>query len=1128
MRPIVVLLFSLFVAASASAQPAQPSYAHWADRAQKADAKALSELALDAPAFARVWFYGNVFDLTIPEIPQGVRLALRPKLDAVAVVLADDAVYWLSNRDRLAAAFEPSQSMRDAWLANARAGDPVPPMLGSVERSEVAGPVFYRLLHRAHILGLKSPEGQLHATTARHMAAGRLVITGNIEWWRELALWHGGDVPATGPQDADDALTRTLNARVLRGDKKAMFRQGEVALDAARRRRPDSLYTALVLNLSAFAAGWAGREQAAITLHVQVQQMVRPLGLPRLDAALLGRLMTAALQGPRMADARHYLDQMKALEVNALATRPTAQLLLKGLTTVEKRLAEAHKAGDQATLEQGLSVYFPLAEMVGAPAISRLLSKRPGRMLDMHIAGARKVQGTLALTRGRFDDAGVAYAQAAEILKRIDAPTRLVAVQTMQAEALWLAGQEGQARALATRVGAKQGGAAGATLQTILGGLRLAGGDPAPAFAHANAGLRTIKGIKVPKVRSQLHILAGLALHMAGFKREAATRIAQGVQQLPASLQRTRLLVLARLAQGDQAGALAAVGAIDGVAPAAAGAMRGCILATAGQHAEALPHFKALGTLSQPHQAWSRLEAMICRIHALMDAGDWTAARAALRAARSTALAVPDPALDWRLRVLEGRDYAEQTKWLDAAGVWRQALLTLSALGVEAPARGMVLPARSLAPGDPAVVADALVDALVAASKADRARADVHLRAAMGVALWARQVAAMPRMSALAAAAWRPAEDRSRHRLLQRLAAMRGALTNPDAMGADRARLTQHMRRINDGLTTALSTLHTAAPAWASYLTPRLEAARGVAGGALVVYHFGRSGGHAFVDVDGQPIRHFALAQADVMQATLATALAVVRDPARRPDWAALHVPFKAAMPFFEDAVLAKSLQDKPLWLVPDGPLVGFPIEALVVDPAGPTFVADTWQIRRAITAQAAATVTPARGLGAIGANDKETRAVLAGGAPTPANPASFQADFAARGTQWITAPADLAQGVLSLTGDDAGRLREADLAFGPGGATAVVLSRATAPLDGGAGVRRMAAALHHRGVTDLVWVTGRVDGDVAFGQQVAAGVRAGQGMGEALRAVKVAARAKTPHPHAWARWMHAETLPRR
>ena len=1126
MRPFAVLFFCLFVAASASAQSTPLTYTQWVERAKAADAKGLGGLAVDNPAHARVWFYGNLFDLSIAQIPQAHRDALAPRLRAVARVTDDDTRFWIDRGAALASTFEPVQSMRDAWIANARAGDPTAPMLASVQRSEIATPVFYRLLYRAAIVGRTSPEGLLNIATARHLAAGRLVVTGNVDWWTDLVALYGSEVPMTGPQDADDALTRTLNA-LVRGDTKAMLRRGEVALDSARRRRPDSLYTALVLNLSALAAKRTGREQAALTLHIQVQQMVRPLKLPRLDAALLGQLLTSALQGPRLADAHTYVEQMRALDANALATRATAKLLLAGLMTVQTRINKARETGDQTTLEHGLAVFFPLAEMVRSPAVDRMFTQRPGQDLERQIAGARRMQGDLAALNGRFDDAAVAYARAAKVRRSIGESGKAIELDGVRVVALWDAGREGEARALADQTGATLAGADGAAMHVLMGGLRLAGGDQAPAFAHANAGLHKLKGISAPETQSRLHALAGLALHMAGFTRQAAERFAQSAQLLPADATRTRALVLARLADGDSAAALAAIDAIQAVAPAKAGVMRGCIQATAGKHAEALSHLKVLGALGQPHQAWARLEGMICLIHALMDKGDWKAAREALRAARTTSLAVPDPVLGWRLRVLEGRDYAEQKKWLNAAGVWRQALNTVSALGTEAPARGMLLSAHSLAPGNLQAVADGLVDALVTASKADPARADVHLRAAMGVALWARQVAALPRNSALLAAGWRPAEDRLRHRLLSRLSVRRG-LDNAAVTGAGRARLTQHMTRIGSGLTTALSTLHTAAPAWASYLAPRLEATRGVPGAALIVYHFGQSGGHVFVDVGGQSIRHFSLARADVIRAALAPAMAVIHDADRRPDWAALQAPLDAVMPFLKDEASAKALQGKPLWVVPDGPLVAFPIEALVIDPVGPTFVSDTWQIRRAVTAQVPTKVTPAQGVGAMGADDKETRGVLAGTAPKPANPASFQADFAAHGTQWITAPADLAQGVLSLTGDKAGQLGEADLAFGPGGATTVVLSRAKTSLDAGAGVRRMAAALHHRGVTDLLWVTGRVDGDVAFGHKIAAAIRAGQGTGDALRAVSKAARTTTPHPHAWARWMHAEALPTR
>lgn len=1122
MRLLAALVLCL-LSASAAAQPASMTYPQWIERARAADAPALGALARGNPAFARAWFYGNLFDLAVEQIPQAQRDALKPKLAAVGEATGD-ALAWPVDGDDIGRKFGAVQGMRDAWVANARAGDPTAPMLASIQRPEIATPIFYRLLYRAATVGPTTPEGILNATTARHMAAGRLVVTGATDWWQDLAAWHGGEVPARGPQDADDALTRTLNAFAIRGEPKAMLRQGEIALDSARRRRPDSLYTALVLNLSALAAGWVGRAQAALTLHVQVQQMVRPLKIPRLDAALLGRLLMTALKGERVADAQTYLDQLQALDEAGRVTRATAELLRDAAEVVQDRLRAARDAGDLETREHALTLFCQIAEMIRAPAVDRMFLRRPGPVLERAVAQARQSQGELALLSGRFDDAAQAFDRAATVWRSVQAPRGVATADALRAEALWRAGEEGEARAILTRLVTQSVGIDRAMARMNLAALRLAGGDPAPAFAHANEALRTLAGAE-PALRSALHSVAAQALHMTGETRQAAERFEQGMRLNPEDPWLPRFAAITRLALGDEAGALTAASAL--ATPDLAAVLRGCVLTRSGKHADALAALAAVGKLGQPHQAWHRLEGLLCQVHAQMSTGDWAAARDGLKVARSTALAVPDPVLDWRLRVLEGREYAHRERWLQAAGVWRQALITLSTLGAEVPARGAFASVVSVAPGDPMAVADALVDALVAASAADPSRADVHLRAAMGVALWARQLAAAPRASALPAAAWRPAEDRARHRLLARLARTRGALALAMVQGAGRARLSQQMRTLDSALTTAAAQLHTAAPAWASYLTPRIAPPADLPGAALAVYHFGE-GGHVFLSVDGLPVRHFALARADVIRAALAPALAVILDAEMKPDWATLQAPVDAVLPFLSDAKAAKALQGKPLWFVPDGPLVAFPIEALVTDAAGPTFASDAGMIRRAVVGQAAAAVTPAPGLGAIGADDKETRGVLGGQAPTPANPASFQADFAARGTQWITVSADLKAGVLSLTGDEAGRLGEADLAFGPGGAVAVVLARAQAPLDSGAGARRMAAALHHRGVKDVVWVTGRVDGDVAFGQQIAAAIRGGQGLAAALGATKTAARAKTPHPHAWARWMHTATLPAR
>ena len=47
-----------------------------------------AELTRKSPDFARIWFYGHIFDLVTVGIPEAEKEALRPRLKQIANVLA--------------------------------------------------------------------------------------------------------------------------------------------------------------------------------------------------------------------------------------------------------------------------------------------------------------------------------------------------------------------------------------------------------------------------------------------------------------------------------------------------------------------------------------------------------------------------------------------------------------------------------------------------------------------------------------------------------------------------------------------------------------------------------------------------------------------------------------------------------------------------------------------------------------------------------------------------------------------------------------------------------------------------------------------------------------------------------
>ncbi|MCB9543263.1 MAG: hypothetical protein H6703_12555 [Myxococcales bacterium] len=184
-------------------------------------------------------------------------------------------------------------------------------------------------------------------------------------------------------------------------------------------------------------------------------------------------------------------------------------------------------------------------------------------------------------------------------------------------------------------------------------------------------------------------------------------------------------------------------------------------------------------------------------------------------------------------------------------------------------------------------------------------------------------------------------------------------LADEAVVTAERVAATQALREADAALRQAAPALADADPRLAERRSPAPRLSEPAAGEVVLRYWIEPDAGHLWILEPGKAPEHYDLPGAAKLAAALAPARAAIEEaPAAWPaqkrgardpnaaDWKALATAARVALPFVGDAKVMAALGAARVRVVPHGPLVGFPLDALVVeaprgkvDGAAPAFV---------------------------------------------------------------------------------------------------------------------------------------------------------------------------------------------
>ncbi len=990
----------LLLAGPALAAPAP--YTDWAFDVRRANdagkADALAEQARKQPDFARVWFYGQIFDLVTVGLDDAIKAELRPRLRVIADTLATLEppdprprlfLDW-ADTGRLAELAPRARELQDQWINAVRGGQPLPARLAAAEHPEVAPPVYYMLFFRAELASRRlggDREKALLIQVARRMAEGFALAVGDVGPWRTLSAYMGqtGGVPLAGEGVMESQVGGALNAYLI-GDL-ASARVGlQAALSTARQARSGSIFVALVMNGAAHAANWLGDYAAERALRVRVLQAVRPLQIPNLIALVADQMVRAHLADGSVDDMVAYTREMREMGDVVMRTGrhlSTMELAAEALAqTAEKRTAEGALEEASRVIDEARVLLAALAEddavAITTPSDRQAEVKRARQVARTELV---RLTGRIAERRGRFDEARAAYGQVRGAYEGTLSDPAAMAGADLELSRVVLAAGDPDAALEHAKAAAQVAGTPPlkADAHRHIGRARLVRGEPAKAFAHANAGLRALRAAGIHEehrpLRAALHVVAGAALDQAGLSAHVAERLGYAAKLAPDDPEIARIVAVARSEAGDVEGARAALeqaaGRLDG---RAARILQSCALVRAGRHAEAIPPLKVLvPQLTLEHLRRPQIVGRTCLAAAYLAQGQTRAAADALRPARALILEYPDPMLSWRVHALDGRIAAAGRDWLDAAGAWRQAMDRFVDAAAEHATRGATVDLRTLAmPAGPESFADRLPGALSRSARKDRADAATHDAAALAAARWADLRALAPEITGPEALQRHPEGDRATRAAYARIGALRAVLADAAVVTAERVAAVQSLREAESALRAAVAALPEAAPRWVDYYSPSPAPVTAAAGEALLRYRIDEDAGHLWVLLPDQAPRWFDMPGRDALEKALAPARAALAEPpadwapqkrrVRDPnadDWKALEAAARTVLPFLRDKALVEALGEAKLRVVVDGPLARFPLDALVVeappraaDGSPPAFFGARFDVTYALPAQ--------------------------------------------------------------------------------------------------------------------------------------------------------------------------------
>ncbi len=944
----------------------------------------LEALATARPHFARVWFYGQVFDLATAGVSDKVKAGLLPRLQRIAEALArgaepDAGPRILLSRVTTGTAQELAtlcRTLEDELLSNAKAGTPLSASVAAATHPEAARISFHRLLYRAELtrerLG-NTRDATPIVATARRIAESYALAMDDLGPWATIRAWDGADGPIFSPdQVIEQLVSRGLDALVA-GDPALGRRKLEEALAAARATRGFTMHTALVLNGAANAAARGGDAASARSLRQQVLTQVRPLGDDRL-VALLAERMTRV--GIIRQDAGEVAASTRELRSLGAAARLVPEYLrtLQDAAAFLRTAARSDAAAGRFTqalsaLEESALLWTLLAQPE-VLRVSVVTSEVEGQKF-LRLRAAHDVQlerAELELRRGRLTETeqaldaartgytalGVADGLAQEGLARTRwhlAAGRLdEALEAVDGALGRLAGAPAVSRADAMALRAEvflRRGAFDAALKVADEGAALLGVSGEATLAPGSAGAPTL---------ARLDRAAAVALDAQGRTDDAAARLERGFVAHPST---QTALLQAQLAfeagAPDRVGQILASLPADVLDPRIAAVYLGCAQVAAGRSTEALVTLRGVLGFQAPESRAVEIGGRTCLAAAHLAQKTPAQANAVLLGLPPLLADLPEPHLEWRVAAVEA-DYAwAQGRAMDAASAARRATERwVDALG-DAAWLGRTLDTRTPAwPARPDATFALAVDAFAAAGRGVKnkasAESSANLAAAVAQLAFVRQRFATP--ADLERTLWskRPAEDAALRSAQATLFEAHSRLKDARLDAGDRAALAQSARGAVTRLRDAARDLRTAHPAWAVWAMPAPLPAEAHAprdGEARLTYAVGPERSHAFLWLRGEAgPRYVPLPGRDALGKLLEPIVAATLGPpeklvARRPDpnaadWKALTAGAKLLLPWFVEKKVAPALVGVRIRVEADGPLLRVPLDALVLAPPPP------------------------------------------------------------------------------------------------------------------------------------------------------------------------------------------------
>ena len=842
-------VIALLATAPARVHAAAPApYTDWAFDLKRAgeNTDAWAELTRKGPNFARIWFYGQIFDLATVGVTEEVRSALRPRMDTIARVLGeatppDSMPALLLDRARsgtLETFARHSRQVEDDLLQGARGGNSESANIAAAAHPEQARIVFYRMLARAEStrgrLGGER-EAALLMDVARRIAEGYALAVDDLSLWATVAAWQGSNGVIVGKElVVDQQVAAGLNA-ALNGDMPAARERLGEALYTARSARGTTFHTVLILNGTANMAARAGDAGGAQGIRHQVVAQIRPMNDPALQAMLADQLIKTYIVERNWTEVALYTREMRGLgpavveSQDYLANLGAAARALTGAAEADVAAGRLAPATANATEAGRIWAVLKPREVVAVSEPSERVE--PVRIERERAAGdVDRLLGRIEEQRGKFGEARVAFDRARSLFEAAGLTEPQGLTETDLARVAMSAGNLTEAMTsvnqalehLASGDAALNAGAFGQR-----GWIRLRLGEAAAAFENANAGLVILKAQGDPSrfvvERAALHRLAAVALDAGGFSEAAQARLefARGVH---ASAETALRLAQMAFEAANPAGVDAAFAGVPDalVDPRVRAIYRGCAQARAGQTPAALTTLAEVRNLVSPALRIHHLNGRTCLASAQLAAGQAQAALNTILPARAMAAEFADPSLTWRVAALEGDALSSLGQSAEAATSWRQALDRFAETLGERPDRGATLDLRwPVLPVTPEKILAGLPAALTAPAKGAKAGdAAINRAAALSYAEYAHMWAISPAAIGGTLLDRRPAGEGALRAALANAAGVRRALRDPAVEGSDRgpalAASGAVLKRIRDAHLAA----QTEAPGYWGYVAP--------------------------------------------------------------------------------------------------------------------------------------------------------------------------------------------------------------------------------------------------------------------------------------------------------------------